>query len=424
MDLHCFGDYFRANKFLGHWLSGSSRDFSGRLIFFYRQQSNHFFHMKKIYLLFCLLTSSFLLFAQAPQGIPYQAIARNASGVAIANTAVKVRFTIRDSIATGAIKYQETHNPTTSALGLFSVNVGMGTVVNGTFSGINWGKNAKFLQVELNTTGGTTYTDLGTTQMMSVPYALHSKFSDAIKMRTSATGDTLYTGDGNYVIVPGISASNPSSNAITVSDIDGNLYNTITIGSQLWMKENLKVSKYRNGDPIPTNLDDGQWGSTNSGAYAIYGNDPINNNYYGKLYNWYTLVDSRGLCPNGWHPANDSEWKILESFLGMPANELDLNADRGVSQNIGGKLKLVSNSLWSNPNSGANNSTGFSAVGNGYRGSNGPYYGLYNGATWWVGTEFSNIAGWNRNIPNNITGVSRSNYMDKRNGLGVRCLKD
>jgi hypothetical protein len=128
----------------------------------------------KVIIFFCLLTSSFLLKAQAPQGIPYQAIARNASGVAIANTAVKVRFSIRDSIATGAIKYQETHNPTTSALGLFSVNVGMGTVVSGTFSGINWGKNAKFLQLELNTTGGTTYTNLGTTQMMSVPYAMYA----------------------------------------------------------------------------------------------------------------------------------------------------------------------------------------------------------------------------------------------------------
>jgi uncharacterized protein (TIGR02145 family) len=382
--------------------------------------------MKKLFLLLVSLVTSAAVSAQAPQGIPYQAIARNSSGVAIANTAVKVRFSIRDSIATGAIKYQETHNPTTSALGLFSVNVGMGTVVSGSFSGINWGKNAKFLQVEMDPAGGSTYTDLGTTQMMSVPYALHSKSSDAIKMRTSATGDTLYTGGGNYVIVPGISASNPSSNSITVLDIDGNLYNTIRIGTQLWMKENLKVSKYRNGDPIPTNLDDGQWGSTNSGAYAIFGNDPINNNYYGKLYNWYTLVDARGLCPIGWHPANDAEWKILESFLGMPANELDLstNADRGVSQNIGGKLKLVSNSLWSNPNSGANNSTGFSAVGNGYRGSNGPYYNLYNGAHWWVSTEYSLTNGWNRVISNNITGVSRSNYLEKRNGLGVRCIKD
>jgi hypothetical protein len=125
-------------------------------------------------LFFCLLTSDFLLLAQAPQGIPYQAIARNASGVAIANTAVKVRFSIRDSTATGPVKYQETHTPTTSALGLFSVNLGMGTVVSGTFSGINWGKNAKFLQVELDPAGGTNYTDLGTTQMMSVPYALQA----------------------------------------------------------------------------------------------------------------------------------------------------------------------------------------------------------------------------------------------------------
>ena len=131
--------------------------------------------MKKIFLFtFCLLTFDFLLFAQAPQGIPYQAIARNASGVAISNTAVKVRFSIRDSIATGAIKYQETHNPTTSALGLFSVNVGMGTAASGTFSSINWGKNSKFLQVELDPAGGSNYTNLGTTQMMSVPYALQA----------------------------------------------------------------------------------------------------------------------------------------------------------------------------------------------------------------------------------------------------------
>ena len=133
--------------------------------------------MKFLFDIFLVIGLPLFGMSQAPQGIPYQAIARNTSGAAIAITAVKVRFSIRDSIATGVIKYQETHNPTTSALGLFSVNVGMGTVVSGTFSGINWGKNAKFLQVELNTTGGTTYTDLGTTQMMSVPYALYAGFA-------------------------------------------------------------------------------------------------------------------------------------------------------------------------------------------------------------------------------------------------------
>jgi hypothetical protein len=147
---------------------------------------------------FCLLTSSIFLLAQAPQGIPYQAIARNASGVAIANTAVKVRFSIRDSIASGAIKYQETHNPTTSALGLFSVNVVMGTVVSGTFSAINWGKNAKFLQVELDPAGGSNYTNLGTTQMMSVPYALFSEKSGNVQSNGSGSNSNtlIYTSDG------------------------------------------------------------------------------------------------------------------------------------------------------------------------------------------------------------------------------------
>ena len=93
----------------------------------------------------------------------------------------------------------------------------------------------------------------------------------------------------------------------TVTDIDGNVYNTVTIGTQVWMKENLKVSKYRNGDPIPTNLTDAAWGAATTGAYSIYNNDAANNTTYGKLYNWYAVVDSRNLCPVGWHVPSDAE---------------------------------------------------------------------------------------------------------------------
>ena len=150
-----------------------------------------------------LLSTYYKTQAQAPQGIPYQAIARNASGVAIASTAVKVRFSIRDSIATGAIKYQETHNRTTSALGLFSVNVGMGTVVSGTFSGINWGKNAKFLQVEMDPAGGTTYTDLGTTQMMSVPYALFSV--NSLTTSNTFSNRLFFSQSGSWKVPKGVS---------------------------------------------------------------------------------------------------------------------------------------------------------------------------------------------------------------------------
>ncbi len=132
--------------------------------------------MKRISLLFAIVFFfTHLAYAQVPQGIPYQAAARNASGQALVNTAVKVRFSILDSVATGTVVYKETHSTTTNTLGLFNVNVGMGTPVTGTFSAINWGTNAKFMQMELDITGtGSSYVDMGTQQMLSVPYALYA----------------------------------------------------------------------------------------------------------------------------------------------------------------------------------------------------------------------------------------------------------
>jgi len=161
--------------------------------------------MKHILALISLLIIFSTTHAQSPQGIPYQAAARNSSGAVLASTNISVRFTIRDSIATGAITYCETNSVTTSAQGMFSVHVGQGTPVSGTFAGINWGANAKFMQVEMDPAGGSSYIDMGTQQMMSVPYALSSA---SLKFTVSTTGDTLYSGGGNYMIIPGISAAN------------------------------------------------------------------------------------------------------------------------------------------------------------------------------------------------------------------------
>jgi hypothetical protein len=131
------------------------------------------------------------LLAQVPQGISYQAVARNGQGQTLANTNVKLRFSILDSIATGTVVYVESHNTTTSALGLFTANVGMGTASTGTFSSINWGQNSKFLKVELDTTAtGNSYIDLGTQQMMSVPYALYAKNSgNTLGISNSSSGN-------------------------------------------------------------------------------------------------------------------------------------------------------------------------------------------------------------------------------------------
>jgi hypothetical protein len=128
--------------------------------------------MKQLFNILVLVLIANIAIAQAPQGIPYQAAARNSSGAILASTNISVRFTIRDSIATGTIKYRETHSVTTTAQGMFSLNVGQGTVVSGTFAGINWGVNSKFMQMEMDPAGGSSYIDMGTSQMMSVPYAM------------------------------------------------------------------------------------------------------------------------------------------------------------------------------------------------------------------------------------------------------------
>lgn len=137
--------------------------------------------------------------AQVPQGIPYQAAARNANGQPLVNTTVKVRFSIIDSVATGTTVYQETHSVSTNNVGLFNVNVGLGTASTGTFSGINWGKNFKFMKVELDPSGsGTNYVDMGTQQMMSVPYSLYSAKSGSVQVTSSGSNNNtlLYLTNG------------------------------------------------------------------------------------------------------------------------------------------------------------------------------------------------------------------------------------
>ena len=131
--------------------------------------------MKK--LLFILITgicqlTVFNCFAQAPNAIPYQGVARNAAGNIIASQPVSLRISIHDGTAAGTVVYSEIHNPTTTPLGLFNVNIGSGTIINGTLAAVDWGSGAKFLQVEMDATGGSSYNDMGTTQLNSVPYAL------------------------------------------------------------------------------------------------------------------------------------------------------------------------------------------------------------------------------------------------------------
>jgi hypothetical protein len=154
--------------------------------------------MKKIYVLlgFCLI--HFITQAQAPQGIPYQSVIRNGSGALMINQAIHIRFSIHDSTMLGTIVYQESYTSTTTNLGMVTLSIGQGTPSIGSFSAINWGSGAKFMQVELDASGGNNYIDLGTQQMMSVPYSLYA--GNGLKNGTVA-GEMMYWNGTAWVSV-------------------------------------------------------------------------------------------------------------------------------------------------------------------------------------------------------------------------------
>jgi uncharacterized protein (TIGR02145 family) len=200
---------------------------------------------------------------------------------------------------------------------------------------------------------------------------------------------------------------------------DGRTYDLVEIGGQCWFADNLATDQYRNGDLIPTGLDNATWGSTIAGAYAIYNNDPANDATYGKLYNWFTTVDSRGLCPIGWHVPTDCEWMYLEGSLGMSVTDQETVGWRGTNE--GGAMKATTN--WTFPNTGATNTSGFTAFPGGYRDLYGTYdfigyYGL-----WWSSTESDSNVAWSRVLDWYNSDEVRYNY-GKQDGFSVRCVRD
>ncbi len=208
----------------------------------------------------------------------------------------------------------------------------------------------------------------------------------------------------------------------TVTDIDGNVYNAIKIGDQWWMVENLKVTQYRNGDAIPVVTDSSEWSDLTTGAYCMYDNNASNADTYGYLYNWYAVDDNRGLGPEGWHIPTDDDWKELEMYLGMSQSEADSIGGRGTDE--GGKLKEAGTSHWRDPNTGATNESGFTALPGGFRLIYpGDYNDIASAADYWSSSLRNNTHVWNRRLYYTQSGIRRG-YTQKRYGFSVRCVRD
>ena len=207
----------------------------------------------------------------------------------------------------------------------------------------------------------------------------------------------------------------------TMTDYDGNVYQTVKIGDQWWMAENLRVTHYKNGYAIPLVMDATDWtllrhddDGNGVGAYCYYNNDINNVSTYGLLYNWYAVAHSRGLAPDGWHVPTDAEWRTLETTLG---------GSSVAGSKLAGRVDLwMDGDLENNANFGA---SGFSALPGGYRLSDdGTFHSSEGyGAYFWSSSSYDNSSAWSRGLSYGYSGVAHIT-INKRYGFSVRLVRD
>ncbi|MCX6233617.1 MAG: hypothetical protein NT175_02690 [Bacteroidetes bacterium] len=440
--------------------------------------------MKRIIqVILIVLVSIVISFGQAPQSINYQAIIRDSLGLPVSNQLTSLRISILKGSATGTAIYVETHSDSTNSFGMINIAIGGGTVVSGSFSAIDWGSDAYFLKMEVDTTAGMDYILMGITQLLSVPYALYSeKTGDTSMWRKNQS--SVYYEEGQV----GIGTSEPDSSAILdvtsstqgylpprmttterddienpaeglmiynldchcinffngvewvsygqdpnldfecggqLTDVrDDKTYGTVQIGDQCWMAENLNVGTMINGSN----------NQANNGTIEKYchNNNPANCATYGGLYQWDeamqydTTQGAQGICPNGWHIPTDDEWKVIEGTVDSQYGVGDPiwnNAGwRGFD--AGGNLKETGYTHWYSPNTGATNESGFTGLPGGIRINGGIFGNLGYFGYFWSSSQPITYGAWFRGLSGDYFANVYRYGSSEGYGFSVRCLKD
>jgi len=206
----------------------------------------------------------------------------------------------------------------------------------------------------------------------------------------------------------------------SVTDIDGNTYNTLRAAGMEWTAANLSVSRYNNGDEIPNPEGIHEWRSASEGAWSYYLHDEELGAVYGKLYNFHAVADERGICPAGWQVPSDRHWQRLEAELGISAADAGSTGLR--DRYAGGNLKATGTVYWRDPNALATDRIGFSALPGGYRHSDGRSYMLRRSANFWTSTPLGEANAWYRNISSSNGGIYRHIFLIN-SGFSIRCIR-
>ena len=419
------------------------------------------------FLLCCLFVT--IAFAQAPEKFTYQAVVRNANNTLVASSQVGVRVSILQGSTSGSAVYVETQTATTNANGLMTLSIGGGSVQQGTFANIDWANGPFFLKIETDPNGGSNYSVTGTEQLLSVPYALYSKeagngFSGDYNDLTNAPQNvSVFTNDADYITNAQLTALLSNLNnridslgtvlgmitpenidvmscpeAPTLTDVDGNIYRTVKIGNQCWMRDNLRTEHYSNGTAIPYGAS-----GTSSTTVSYYYNQtgsaiPLEERGY--LYNWHAVMHGasssnavpsgvQGVCPAGWHVPSYAEWEILFDYLGNHAQYI-CGADtqyiaKAMASTIGWESSPYNCSPGLTPST--NNTSGFEAVPAGSC-INGDFsyaeFGSLYMAHFWSSTIESSPDAYSCNLSHSSPGLHWKHSWGIDDGFSVRCVRD
>ena len=316
--------------------------------------------MKKLLSIVIVILISLSVFSQVPRSFNFQAVVRDNSGNVVSNQNVGIKISIIPEGTYMLPVYSETHSITTNQFGLISLKVGEGNPIDGEFGNVEWWDGNYFIQTAIDITGGSNYQVMGSTQLVTVPYALYSQ------------GLILTDENGNSHLVTVDSDGNLSTKQVFVKcgddytdPRDGTVYGTVQIGNQCWMTENLRYGQF-----IPSTSP-----QTDNGVVEVYCyfDMPTACEVGGGLYTWNEMMQyttdsvNRGICPDGWRLPTDYEWKILEgvadSQYGVGNAVWNQTGWRGTD--AGGNLKSLDPNRWSSPNTGATDKFGMNIVGSG-----------------------------------------------------------